>query len=833
MQQLASSTHLRGTGLAARRGAQSQPARLSRGAAVVVRAEEGKKGGFFGFGAPKPGGTQKVVAADQRSNGKPEPEQKVGLVGTIFKSRAGTQASGTQVSRRGGRGRDASTVFVAGSTGRLGARIVRELLGKGFKVRAGVRNPDKADTFLEIASSYGLLSKDELGRLTVVECDLERPETIAPAIGGAAKVVCAVGAAESELGDVSAPRRIDGEGATRLVEAANAAGVQQFVLVTSLGTGKIGFPAGILNLFGGVLTFKRKAEEALEASGMPYTIVRPGGMEAPRDDHKLTHNMRLATRDKLFGGTVSRLQVAELIAACVESPELAENKCLEVVSETAAPALSYEELLEAHPSEATQEEREAEREAAAALQVEIEEARETIAAAEDRLAEIRERIKTATSEAGALKQAEAAVRKEQAEVIKQAERAEKQLAALVAESEKKALLAAAARAVVAEAQKAQREGRLLSRDEVAAIKRDVLNPPKPEPKVAPAAAAAVGAALPFFGKRAPAPVEEEEEEEEEEEVVAAPAKPAFGLFGFGRKPQPEEVVVEEEVVVVAQKKPSLFGSFFKKVEQVAEEEEEVEEEEEEEEEAAAAPPARQQQQRPAFAFFGGKKAEAPAAAEEEEEEEAVAPKAAAAAAAAASAAAAKQAADQAAAKKAAEQAAARQRAEQEAAAAKAAAEAEAAKASLSAEEQEAARKKAEEEEAELAARRAAAEAKRRAEEEAIAARLAAEAAAKQAEAEAKKAAERKAALEAAAKALAAKQAAAEKAAVQPAAAPTPAAASGTLDNVAEARQWIANWKASQGSKPAQQAQQAQQGGDVPANVAEARAWIGAWKSKQK
>lgn len=45
-----------------------------------------------------------------------------------------------------------------------------------------------------------------------------------------------------------------------------------------------------------------------------------------------------------------------------------------------------------------------------------------------------------------------------------------QLAALVAESEKKALLAAAARAVVAEAQKAQREGRLLSRDEIAAIK---------------------------------------------------------------------------------------------------------------------------------------------------------------------------------------------------------------------------------------------------------------------------------------------------------------------------------------------------------------------------
>lgn len=94
----------------------------------------------------------------------------------------------------------------------------------------------------------------------------------------ALQVVCAVGASESELGDLSAPRRVDGEGATRLVEAATGAGVQQFVLVTSLGTGKLGFPAGVLNLFGGVLTFKRKAEEALEASGMPYVIVRPGGL---------------------------------------------------------------------------------------------------------------------------------------------------------------------------------------------------------------------------------------------------------------------------------------------------------------------------------------------------------------------------------------------------------------------------------------------------------------------------------------------------------------------------------------------------------------------------
>lgn len=59
---------------------------------------------------------------------------------------------------------------------------------------------------------------------------------------------------------------------------------------------------------------------------MPYVIVRPGGMERPTDDHGRTHNVRLATRDQLFGGTVSRLQVAELVAAAVANPELAENK---------------------------------------------------------------------------------------------------------------------------------------------------------------------------------------------------------------------------------------------------------------------------------------------------------------------------------------------------------------------------------------------------------------------------------------------------------------------------------------------------------------------------
>lgn len=89
---------------------------------------------------------------------------------------------------------------------------------------------------------------------------------------------------------------------------------------------KLSTSAAALNLFGGILSQKRRAEKALESSGLQFVIVRPGGMERPTDDYKQTHNVTLSTRDTLFGGQVSRLQVAELVSAALANPALAENK---------------------------------------------------------------------------------------------------------------------------------------------------------------------------------------------------------------------------------------------------------------------------------------------------------------------------------------------------------------------------------------------------------------------------------------------------------------------------------------------------------------------------
>ncbi|XP_015089753.1 protein TIC 62, chloroplastic isoform X2 [Solanum pennellii] len=246
--------------------------------------------------------------------------------------------------------KDANLVFVAGATGRVGSRTVRELLKSGFKVRAGVRSAQRAQPLVKSVEQIKLENATDGGakaieKLEIVECDLEKSYQIRPALGDASIVICCIGASEKEIFDVTGPYRIDYLATKNLIDAATVAKVDHFILLTSLGTNKVGFPAAILNLFWGVLLWKRKAEEALLASGLPYTIVRPGGMERPTDSFKETHNITLSEEDTLFGGLVSNLQVAELMAVMAKNRSLSYCKVVEVVAETTAPLIPMEDLL--------------------------------------------------------------------------------------------------------------------------------------------------------------------------------------------------------------------------------------------------------------------------------------------------------------------------------------------------------------------------------------------------------------------------------------------------------------------------------------------------------
>ncbi|VVA15169.1 PREDICTED: TIC 62 [Prunus dulcis] len=249
--------------------------------------------------------------------------------------------------------KDENLAFVAGATGKVGSRTVRELLKLGFQVRAGVRNAQRAETLVQSVKQMKLDGEgtQPVEKLKIVECDLEKPDQIGPALGNASVVLCCIGASEKEVFDVTGPYRIDYLATKNLIEAATVAKVNHFILLTSLGTNKIGFPAAILNLFWGVLIWKRKAEEALIASGLPYTIMRPGGMERPTDAYKETHNTTLSKEDTLFGGQVSNLQVAELLASAAKNRAVSYFKVVEVIAETTAPLTPLEDLLAKIPSQ--------------------------------------------------------------------------------------------------------------------------------------------------------------------------------------------------------------------------------------------------------------------------------------------------------------------------------------------------------------------------------------------------------------------------------------------------------------------------------------------------
>lgn len=70
----------------------------------------------------------------------------------------------------------------------LNASNCRELLSAGFAVRAGVRDLEKAEGYLDVAATYGLLSPDQLKRVALVPFDLKDPSTFEAALGNANKV---------------------------------------------------------------------------------------------------------------------------------------------------------------------------------------------------------------------------------------------------------------------------------------------------------------------------------------------------------------------------------------------------------------------------------------------------------------------------------------------------------------------------------------------------------------------------------------------------------------------------------------------------------------------
>jgi nucleoside-diphosphate-sugar epimerase len=204
-----------------------------------------------------------------------------------------------------------SHIFLAGASRGVGREIAKCLVNQQMPVTALLRSP-KTRIELE-AMGIKVVMGDALDAEAVAAAMTEgdRIDTVISTIGGLPQ--------DGE--------RSDYLGNKNLIDAAVKAGVQKFILVSSIGSGNsaVALPPQALETLGPVLIEKEKAENHLIASGMIYIVIRPGGLKS----EPATGNGVL-TEDSRVAGTIHRADVAQLVCNCLVS-DAANNKVLSAV----------------------------------------------------------------------------------------------------------------------------------------------------------------------------------------------------------------------------------------------------------------------------------------------------------------------------------------------------------------------------------------------------------------------------------------------------------------------------------------------------------------------
>ncbi|OAE18818.1 hypothetical protein AXG93_313s1150 [Marchantia polymorpha subsp. ruderalis] len=181
-------------------------------------------------------------------------------------------------------------VLVAGATGGVGQLVVASLLEKGIKVRALLRNAEKAKALFGDQGTTAFPSKRWDGN--------------------------------------NGPEQTDWLAVRNLIDALPST-VEKIILVSSVGVTKSDqLPWNIMNLFG-VLKYKKLGEDYLRNSGKTFTIIRPGRLtDGPYTSYDLNTLLKATAgtrRDVIIGqgdklvGEASRIVVAE---ACVKALDL-------------------------------------------------------------------------------------------------------------------------------------------------------------------------------------------------------------------------------------------------------------------------------------------------------------------------------------------------------------------------------------------------------------------------------------------------------------------------------------------------------------------------------
>ncbi|MFZ5814880.1 MAG: complex I NDUFA9 subunit family protein [Bacillota bacterium] len=212
-----------------------------------------------------------------------------------------------------------AVVLVAGGAGFIGSYIVRNLLRQGHKVVVISRRPESARGKVPAGAELR-------------QGDVTDAASLDRALTGVDVVINAV---QFPNHPVENPRKgytymkVDGEGTTRLVEAARKHGVKRFIYLSGAGVREDKTEPWFVA--------KLLAEKAIQASGIPYTIFRPSWIYGPEDRslNKFVAFARYLPFIPVIGSGQERIQpvfvgdVAHVVAASVDMPQTA-NRIYEV-----------------------------------------------------------------------------------------------------------------------------------------------------------------------------------------------------------------------------------------------------------------------------------------------------------------------------------------------------------------------------------------------------------------------------------------------------------------------------------------------------------------------
>ncbi|MBW4504884.1 MAG: SDR family oxidoreductase [Scytonema hyalinum WJT4-NPBG1] len=204
-----------------------------------------------------------------------------------------------------------SNIFIAGASRGVGLEIAKCLIEQQVNVKALVRTEASRAELEAIGIKVVLGDALNIGDVERAILTNEPVYAVISTIGSLPK--------DSE--------KVDYIGNKNLIDAAVKAGVQKFILVSSIGSGNsvVALPPQVLQTLGPVLVEKEKAENHLIESGLTYTIIRPGGLvsEPATGNGVLTEEPRIS-------GSIHRADVAQLVCRCLNS-DRANNKVFSAV----------------------------------------------------------------------------------------------------------------------------------------------------------------------------------------------------------------------------------------------------------------------------------------------------------------------------------------------------------------------------------------------------------------------------------------------------------------------------------------------------------------------